>query len=76
MYFYSPREEASCELYKSHCVYWSDHCAQAVLLKAPTDRGTKSNEEMSVQADDSNVLGDSVDSEEGTRPHRREEEED
>lgn len=35
VYFCSPHKEASCELYKSHSVFWSDHSCQSIILYAP-----------------------------------------
>ena len=37
VYFYSPKMEASCTLYKQHTVFWSDHTCQSLMLQTKAD---------------------------------------
>ena len=37
VYFYSPKMEASCTLYKQHTVFWSDHTCQSLMLLTKAD---------------------------------------
>ena len=41
VYFYSPKMEASCTLYKQHTVFWSDHTCQSLMLQTKADKGEK-----------------------------------
>ena len=38
VYFYTPKIEASCTLYKQHTVFWSDHTCQSILLQTNADQ--------------------------------------